>query len=198
MNTSARGERTREKILAAAGRRLRSLGMAGTTVNEVMRDAGMTHGGFYLHFESKEQLEAAAFSEATRQTRGRWFGGMERTEPERRVERLVKRYLSAEHRDGMAEGCPFASLAGEIAAANSAPMRGAFEAELLQSAGALAGQLERRTEQGQGKGRRRMDRALAILAVCVGGIVMARAVKSRSLSERILKACRTYVMERDG
>lgn len=189
MPLSKRGERTRETILEAASRRFRERGLAASSVGEIMRDAGLTHGGFYLHFDSKTELEAEAFSTATRGNRRRWFAGLNQTEPERRLERLVRRYLSPAHREGPAEGCPFASLAGEIAAGGSDELREAYERELKKSAAGVAEQVDGRT-RGE-----RMDRALGVLAVCIGGIMMARAVRSRRLSDRILRACRKFALE---
>lgn len=189
MALSKRGSRTRETILQAASRRFRERGLSASSVGEIMRDAGLTHGGFYLHFDSKTELEAEAFSTATRGNRRRWFAGLKDTEPERRVEQLVRRYLSPLHRDGPAEGCPFASLAGEIAASGSDELRGAYEQELKRSAAGVA-------ENVGGKTRAdRMDRALGLLAVCIGGILMARAVRSPRLSNRILRACRNFAIE---
>lgn len=189
MPHSRRGERTRETILQAASRRFRERGLAASSVGEIMRDAGLTHGGFYLHFDSKAELEAEAFSTATRGNRRRWFAGLKQTEPEHRVERLMRRYLSPAHRDGPAEGCPFASLGGEIAAAGSDELRDAYEQELKRSAAGVAENVGDRTRT------ERMDRALGLLAVCIGGLMMARAVRSRRLSDRILRACRNFALE---
>jgi len=189
MPLSRRGERTRETILEAASRRFRERGLAASSVGEIMKDAGLTHGGFYLHFDSKTELEAEAFSTATKGNRRRWFAGLKLTEPERRMECRVRRYLSPIHRDSPAEGCPFASLAGEIAAAGSDELRHAYERELKRSTAGMAENIDGETRAG------RMDRALGILAVCIGGLMMARAVRSRRLSDRILRACRNLAIE---
>lgn len=192
MALSKRGARTRRTILEAASRRFRANGLAASSVGEIMRDAGLTHGGFYLHFDSKTELEAEAFSNATRGNRRRWFSGLDQTETPRRFERLLKRYLNPVHRDGPAEGCPFASLGGEIAAGGSDELRDAYERELKRSAAGVADHVSGRTPTD------RTDRALAILALCIGGIVMARAVRSRRLSDRILRVCRNFALEAEA
>lgn len=192
MPMTSKGQKTRNRILTAAARRFRKQGMASTSVGDVMREAGLTHGGFYLHFESKEQLEAEAFSSATTVNRRSWFQGIGETEASRRLERLVRRYLNRPHRDRPDEGCPFASLAGEVAHSESESLRESYERELNRSAFSLAEEL-----QGSDRGSRG-DRALAILALCIGGILMSRAVRSRRLSDRILRACRKYILEAEG
>ncbi len=189
MPSSKRGENTRNAILEAASRRFRSRGLAASSVSDIMHDANLTHGGFYLHFESKEQLEAEAFSSATQGNRRRWFANLNQTPSSRRLERLIRRYLSPVHRDSPAEGCPFASLAGEIAVSDSEELRETYETELKQSAAAMAAEIKGGTQ------RDRMDKTLALLALCIGGLMMSRAVKSRRLSDRILRACRAFALE---
>src|SRR6202022_3861131 len=102
--TQAESERNRKQILEAAGRLFRERGFDGVGVDGLMKVAGFTHGGFYNHFASKEELEAEASAAGTAQAKA---GLVEsRSEPRRDAwERFVRRYLSAEHRGDPADGC---------------------------------------------------------------------------------------------
>jgi TetR/AcrR family transcriptional repressor of nem operon len=166
---------------------MRARGVAGTGVSVVMREAGLTHGGFYAHFPSKAGLVAEALSTAMQTNRALWFNGLDDADDATWVEHVIRRYLSRTHRDGSAEGCPLPALSAEVSR-ESAVVRAAYEAELRKTVTVLESRLRAVT------GERARDRALAVLALCVGGMLLARAVKEPRLSDEILNACRTAAL----
>src|SRR6218665_3292348 len=100
----------RERILAVAARRFREHGFAGISVADVMNEAGLTHGGFYGHFASKEELMAEACRRATADTLKLWTEARERNQ-ESPLADVAHQYLSARHRDHPGHGCAMAALA---------------------------------------------------------------------------------------
>jgi TetR/AcrR family transcriptional repressor of nem operon len=174
---------TRAKILAAAGTLFRRDGFHAAGVDKVMQEAGLTAGGFYAHFPSKEALLAEALVHAARAAGEMREGGLENSCGAEWLEGVIGRYLSPEHRAHPEAGCPLASLAPEIGRAGAAP-RQAFEAVLRQ-------QIKRVQSQLAASGGQVDDRhALAVLALCVGGLVLARGVLDESFADQILTACR--------
>jgi AcrR family transcriptional regulator len=118
--TGTKGSETRERILRAAAARFRRQGYVETSVNQVMRDAGLTHGGFYAHFPSKEDLFAEAVRRATDES-GDWLESqVEHLEGAEWVEAWVDAYLSDAHCEHSERGCPIPSLMPEVARAGSA------------------------------------------------------------------------------
>ena len=177
---------TRERILEAAGQRLRSEGLRGAAIATVMRDADLTHGAFYAHFPNKDALAIAALSHSLANNRKRWVGdeqlGKDENWPQRFL-RLAKRYLRKKHRDDWTNSCAIGALAGESARSGPA-FQAAFTEELKRSLNAICQRdfdtADKTTQQ----------QSLAFLALCVGGISLARAVGSDELSDHILRACR--------
>jgi TetR/AcrR family transcriptional regulator, transcriptional repressor for nem operon len=160
-----------DRIVKEASRLFRERGFESVTVGEVMRAAGLTHGAFYAHFNSKEELEkaAVAYGQTLSASRARNLGA---TRKGRRT--FKERYLSARHRDNPGDGCTMAALAQAVA--RSTPeLRVAFERGLEEILSARGG-----------------DRKDAIFqtAALVGGVVLARAVEDEQLSEEILRSVR--------
>jgi len=182
MTRKQQKEETRQRILGTAIRRMREQGLEGTGVNAVMKEAGLTHGGFYAHFDSKDDLASRAMAEATREQRQRWLAGIHETPPEERVVRLIARYLSPVHRDNTDSGCPMPSVAASVAHASD-EVRQAFEEELLGTVNALSELLDDDDTR---------QKAIGTMALCIGGMVMARAVADRELSDEILLAARGF------
>ena len=180
-------QQSHSRLLDAAAARLRAAGPADTGVAGVMADAGLTHGGFYGHFAGKDEMLRAAFQHAMRQSREAWFDGLEESRGAERLRWLAGRYLSARHRDRPEDGCALASLAGD-ASRQAADLNASFEAELLQSLSRLSDGLDREGEPAEAE--EIGDSAIAFLALCIGGLLTARAVADPALSERILRACR--------
>lgn len=170
---------TRAMILDRAAHRLRAEGLSGNAVHRLMRDCGLTHGGFYIHFPSKEALDVAALEAAMAQHSGR-VGAIspQVSRPERRKQR-ARAYLSRSHRDHPAEGCPLAALLSE-AAHGGAEFREAYQR-------LLAGVV---TDDGGHEGPPPPEEELALTALAMGALALARAVPDAALSDAILRAAR--------
>jgi TetR/AcrR family transcriptional repressor of nem operon len=147
-----------------------------------MEEAGLTAGGFYAHFPSKDALLAAALEYYADKPSGKLTVGLEDVSGREFVGAMVDRYLASSHRMRPESGCPLPSLAPEVSRAGKAP-RLAFE----RLVGDLIATVATHLPPGNVE-----DRAIAIVALCVGGMTLARAVHDPGLSDRILAACREY------
>jgi TetR/AcrR family transcriptional regulator, transcriptional repressor for nem operon len=179
--TGTRAETKREsldRILDAAARRIREEGLDGAAIAPVMRDAGLTHGAFYSHFSSKDDLASAAFSRAITTGRPHWIKPMRGESWRERLTSLARRYLTTAHRDDLATSCGFATLSSDAAHA-SGEFRASYEHELRGSLAAIC--------DGDDE---RLDDAIALMTVCVGGMALSRAVVDPKLSNRILRVAR--------
>lgn len=178
---------SRKRILAAAATLFREKGFDGICLAEIMKAAGLTHGGFYGHFGSKEDLETQALSLALAQGATDW-GQLLDSAPSRPLAALADDYLSPYHRDNRGEGCPFAAL-GADTARRSEPVRSAFTAGLESFLALLSNAVP-----GRSKAQRRR-KAIATLAEMVGAMILARAVNHPALSDEILAATLLNVSE---
>ncbi len=183
-----RKQRSRERILDAAAKRLRIEGLAGGGIADVMADAGLTHGAFYAHFAGKEELLCKALAHALAGQRKTWLGRPRQERWSDRLKRLAERYLTPAHRKDLARSCAFAALGSEAARATPA-FKAAFEQELLASLAAIC-QGDFPAEEAQ-----RQEEALAFLSLMVGSIILSRAVSSKELSDRFLHAGQTAVLK---
>src|ERR1700679_1950619 len=104
-----------QKIVKDASRRIRTEGLTGAAVSAVMRDAGLTHGGFYKHFESKDELLIESLGESFREITARLVHAGEQSHSEEPWKAIVKTYLSPEYCDYPERGCPLTTLAPELA-----------------------------------------------------------------------------------
>lgn len=180
--------RHRDEIVDAASRLFRARGVGAVSVPEVMAAAGLTHGGFYRHFPSKDALAAGAVEHAfafvtdrIRRLHARCGG-----DPTATRARFVDGYLSPAHRDGPDRGCPSAALATEIAhAAPDSTLRGAYGEALRRYVTTWAELLESGADPDE-----RERAALLDLSTMVGALVLARASAGDELSERILGVAR--------
>ena len=175
--------RSHEAILDSAARLLRERGVAGARVAEVMKGAGLTVGGFYAHFASKESLVDAAFRRTAAEMRGRLFSRLDEKPEADRAEVVLKRYLSARNRDETLLGCPLPAVVGEIG--TTAPEHAPVLAEEVER---LVGELETYLPARGRLPRRTL--ALGLVALMYGGLSFARAVRGTALSDEILEACR--------
>jgi TetR/AcrR family transcriptional repressor of nem operon len=178
-----------ERILDVATRLFRERGIDGVGVAEIMKAAGLTHGGFYGHFKSKEDLVAQACARAVSRMRQNWTNVIDQATGDP-VEALAATYLTPKHRDGAGRGCPMAALGPEIAR-QSAPVRRAFTDELRPFLDYLS-----RSVHGSSNGLRR-QRALATYATLVGALVVSRAVDDPNLSNEILSAVATTMHQNE-
>jgi TetR/AcrR family transcriptional repressor of nem operon len=176
-------EQTRGRIVAAAARRFREKGYRGAGVDDVMKAAGLTPGGFYAHFASKEDLLAETLAASSRQTREMLLTGLEEHTGADWLLQVMRRYLSRMHRDAVADGCAMPALTADVARSGDAS-RQRFESYLLE----LVGELVPKTPPAPGLEPE--DRVLASVALAAGGLMLARAVQDEALSDRILRACR--------
>jgi TetR/AcrR family transcriptional regulator, transcriptional repressor for nem operon len=177
-------ERTREEILSSAVRRLREHGISGASVAEVMKGAGLTVGGFYAHFESKDALVGAGLRSCMTQMRDVMRAHLGPGKGAEALAPLLRKYLSPGHRDHPEVGCPVPAVLSETPHAGE-PVREAFRDE-------MEAHLEVLGEHLDGPPSRRRHAALATLALMYGGLSLARALRGTPLSEEVLTACREY------
>jgi TetR/AcrR family transcriptional repressor of nem operon len=184
MNAKAeQKEQSHERILESASRLLRERGIAGAGVAEVMKGARLTVGGFYAHFASKEVLINEVLRRTAAQTRDNLFARIEDKPAAKRVEVILKRYLSAAHRDETEKGCPLPAVVGEVG--TTAP---AHAEALGQQIAAMSSAIEALLPA-EGRIPRRYL-ALGLVALMYGGLSLARALRGTPLSDEILLATR--------
>jgi TetR/AcrR family transcriptional repressor of nem operon len=176
-------ERTHERILESASRLLRERGIAGAGVAEVMRGASLTVGGFYAHFVSKEALIDEAIRRTATSLRDRLFARIEEKPEAARAEVILKRYLSAAHRDDLERGCPFPAVVGEVGTTANTHAEA-----LAEQIGAMASGIEALLPATGALPRRTV--ALGLVALMVGGLSLSRALRGTPLSDEVLKASR--------
>ncbi len=194
-SASGEGQRAQQKresltrILDAGAARLRADGPDGGAIGKVMQDAGLTHGAFYSHFANKDELAIAAFRHGLAGTRPRWIGKTRDASWGARAARLARGYLNRTHRDDRADSCAFSAV-GSDAARMPAEFRVAYEEELRKTLNAMGGRPVDDAWEHEF-----YDEAIATLALCIGGLVLSRAVESESFSTRILRVCRNAVAQ---
>lgn len=171
----------RERIVEAASRRFRERGFEGIGVADLMKEVGLTHGGFYGHFGSKEDLMAEACAAALSRSRERWQKRAQ-AHPEDPAGAIARMYLTPRHRDAPGDGCVMAALASE-AARQGPVVRHALIDGLKSAFDYLAGVIK----GGTPTARRR--KAIATYASWVGAMVLSRAAADDpQLSREILEA----------
>jgi TetR/AcrR family transcriptional regulator, transcriptional repressor for nem operon len=167
---------TRQRIVEAAGRRFKQDGIDGAGVATVMSDAGLTNGAFYAHFTSKEDLIANVLADQLRAQRH----SFDARAPDRAgLEAFIRSYLSPQHRDQCAEGCPSAALLDEICR-RPAATRQVFADELLGIADDIAARLHPADAEAARTG------ALTLFGMMIGTLQLARALTDRDLSDQLL------------
>ncbi|MGZ5872863.1 MAG: TetR/AcrR family transcriptional regulator [Bradyrhizobium sp.] len=180
---------THARIVKKASVRLREKGAHGIGVADLMKDAGLTHGGFYAHFDSREALVIEAFTHAMDRSTERWRRLAEQTPPEKRLSMIVNTYLTPLHRDDPGHGCAVPALGAEIAR-ESPKTRRVFAGRLEQMIGMLAAQIPDVPRKAARK------QAMAALATMIGTLVMARIAGGGDYSDEILGAGREAVLDR--
>ncbi len=176
----------RTRIIETAARLFRERGVDGIGVADLMKAAGLTHGGFYGHFASKEDLVAQACGRALAGSQAEWER-LIAAYPEDPLAAITARYLSAAHRDKPGQGCVFSALGNDVARQGPSIRRQVTDG-LRNLVNTLA-----RVIPGKSKATRR-DKALAAFAAMVGGLVLARAVDDPDLSDEILAAVSASVV----
>ena len=177
---------TRERIVAVAARAIRARGPNGVSVAEIMKEAGLTHGGFYGHFVSKDDLVAQASQRAMARAAMNWTN-VTAGAPKNPYAALLEHYLSPRHRDDPGHGWAFAALSGQAARCGK-PVRSAFASGLEALIEIIAKAVPSRSKSG----RRR--KAVAAVAELVGALMLARAVDDPALSNEILDAAKQELL----
>jgi TetR/AcrR family transcriptional repressor of nem operon len=180
---------THARIVKKASVRLREKGAHGVGVADLMKEAGLTHGGFYAHFDSREALVIEAFADAMDRSTERWRKLAEQTPPEKRLATIVGTYLTPLHRDDPGHGCAVPTLGAEIAR-ESPKTRKAFAAKLEQMIDMLAAQIPELPRKAARK------QAMAVIATLMGTLVLARVAGTGDFSDEILGAGREALLGR--
>ena len=178
--TKLEAAETRRKIVKTAAEEFRKYGINGVGLSDLMATAGLTHGGFYRHFESKDQLVAEACGAAIESTIENAWAPLLEQGKRHRLEAIVADYLSESHRDDSGGGCPFASLGSELARSSDNTRAVATEG-LSKMVDIIAAQFrELRPDAAK-------RRALVMVSTMVGAVTLARMVTDSKLSSTILR-----------
>lgn len=181
-------QRTRQRILTSARRLFNTHGFEGVTIDAIMADAGLTRGGFYAHFSSKEALFEAALLDVIPATPPQTpeSGTSARVAAQARhyILKQFEHYLSPAHRDNLAEGCPIAAHLSDAARADP-ELQAAFTRLTRTLTGLWAARLNAASPE-----TKTQDPRLALFSMTIGGLALARAVDDPALSNEILAACR--------
>jgi TetR/AcrR family transcriptional regulator, transcriptional repressor for nem operon len=176
-----------EKIVKDASRRVRAEGLNGAAVAEVMRDTGLTHGGFYKHFRNKDELLLESLGEAFHDIAGKLANVAEQAHGGTPWKAIVKAYLSLEYCDHMERGCPLTALAPELARVDKR-MRGQIFTELVKYKDRMLPFMP---------GRRTADKERAffsIFSTMIGAIEIARMLPEPSMREKVLATARDFLL----
>jgi TetR/AcrR family transcriptional repressor of nem operon len=176
-----------QKIVKDASRRVRAEGLNGAGVAVVMRDTGLTHGGFYKHFGNKDELLLESVSEAFREIADNLALAAEQSHPETAWEAIVKAYLSPEYCDHPERGCPLTTLAPELARLDKR-MRGQILAELVNYKDRMVPFMP---------GRRTADKERAffsIFSTMIGAVEIARMLPEPAMREKVLTSARDFLL----
>ncbi|HEV2136521.1 MAG TPA: TetR/AcrR family transcriptional regulator [Terracidiphilus sp.] len=180
-------DETRKKIVKDASRRVRAEGLTGAAVSAVMRDAGLTHGGFYKHFGSKDELLAASMEEAFREISERLARAGQHSPPGKAWKTIVETYLSPEHAAHPEFGCPVAALASELARSEKKVMT-RVHAQLARYKSTILPLMP---------GRQIADRErayLVIFSTMIGAIQIARMQPDSAAREKVLSTIRGFLL----
>ena len=174
---------TRARIIRKASKEFNQHGIAGTGLADVMKSAGLTHGGFYKHFQSKDELVAEAFERSLEKS----FQALEHSADEGEIAELINEYLSRVHRDNFDNACPLPALGTELWRAGGKTRQKASEGVLR-----FVSLVEKHLKDLPAKDRR--SRAHAIVAALVGSMMLSRIVTDPKLSDRLLRDTRDFVL----
>ncbi|WP_293677823.1 TetR/AcrR family transcriptional regulator [uncultured Phenylobacterium sp.] len=180
-------EETRRKVVRAAATAVRAKGPEGVGVAEIMAEAGLTHGGFYAHFPSKEALVVAAIDEAFGQSARRFARMLDGLDGPQSLGAFVDAYVSPAHRDNPASGCPIATLSSDLPRQGQ-PVRQAYE----RGVRALIGRLQNWLSED------RRHLAASLLAEMAGAVSLSRAMSDDEDAARLLADARANLKTRMG
>jgi len=181
-------QETHDRIVRKASVRLREKGAHGIGVADLMKEAGLTHGGFYAHFDSREALVIEAFAHAMDRSMDHWRKITGEVAPEKRLALIADAYLSVLHRDDPGHGCSIPALGAEIARENP-KTRKAFAGKLDEMIEMMADFIPNMPRKAARK------QAIATLATMAGTMLLARVAGSSELSDEVLKAGKDSALE---
>jgi TetR/AcrR family transcriptional repressor of nem operon len=182
--SSAHKQATRRRILSAASRAFRERGVAETGVDEVMRRAGLTHGGFYAHFHDKGELVAEACGEAFAAAKPNLERIAARPTTEQRIRLLIDSYLSARHCDNRGSGCLIVAVGADMARLRGAPRAG-YARGFAEHIGRLGAALRLSPDPTENR-----ERVIHLMSALVGALLFARAADGPGERDAILAAMR--------
>ena len=180
--------KTHRKIVRNASRQLRARGLNGPAVTTLMKASGLTHGGFYKHFGSREDLVIEAIEESLQELRARLVTAANRAGPGEGWKVIVRTYLSLELCDRPEEGCPIAALAPEMARTRS-PLKQRIAAAILKLRRELLPFMPGRNEE------EKAENFLAIFSSMVGTIAIARTMPDPAVRQKILNTVRDHLLK---
>ena len=175
--------KSHNRILDAAAQMMRASGVEATSVADVMKTAGLTHGGFYRHFKNKDELAAAAFQHAVEGVLAEVEVASSEAERMTALDKYVATYLSMTHVKDQGNGCPLASV-GVEAARNEGPLSTMASEAVWRMANILSPEDAKKPSDSIGQG-------LALMALLLGAITLARLVKDPERAAAILSAAQT-------
>ena len=185
----SRKEATHERIVEVAARAIRRTGYGGTGVADIMKEAGLTHGGFYAHFASREAMLAEAADRAGAEAVAALARIAAAAPPQQALQSLVRAYLSTAHVEGVETGCAVAALGSEMPR-QTAEVRRAATRRIKEQIDLVARQAPDWGQPGA------HERALVIVATMVGALVLARAVDDPKLSDALREAALNHLAPR--
>lgn len=182
----------KSKIVASARRLFNRHGFDNVSLDRIMCGAGLTRGGFYSYFRSKSDLytEVLGCFFTDPQWKSCWEGIEVDLASRKAGQQVVRAYLSRQHFEDVANSCPMVALPGDVTR-GSEDAKMAFETVFLAMVSVLARSVE-------GRGKRRQARAEAIAALCVGGMVVARALAHRDVADQLRDGCMAVALELGG
>jgi TetR/AcrR family transcriptional repressor of nem operon len=188
----AQAEENRRTVIAAASRLFRERGFDNVGLADLMGAAGLTHGGFYKQFASKDDLVNQACERALADSRDTWTRVLDEGQGEGRgkrgaLEALVRRYLSPNHRDRIGDGCAFPTLGPDVVRRDDA-LRRTFDSGVKAQLAMLEGAMP------DGAPEERRQAAMAAFATMVGGLLLSRLVEDDTLSRQLLDAAAAGVL----
>jgi TetR/AcrR family transcriptional repressor of nem operon len=180
-------QQTRNRIVKAAARRFRSRGSEGAAIGDLMRDLRLTHGGFYRHFDSKEDLFALVFEHSLDQVRQKFAPAVARAPQGQELKALIEAYLDTEHCANPAEGCPLAALASEVARrprSTRVAFQRALESHIRLIARFVPGENDTERER----------KAMTLFSGMAGTLAAARMMTDDASRQRLLDSAKLFYL----
>ncbi|CAD5108112.1 TetR/AcrR family transcriptional regulator [Zestomonas carbonaria] len=176
--------KTHQRIIEEAARRFRSDGVGATGLQSLMKGLGLTHGGFYAHFKSKDDLVETALAHSARQLQDELVQALDNDAP---LQSFIARYLSSAHRANPGEGCPLPTISAELGQRGQpSPTTDEVVKGRLAMIEATLG------------GEDAAEQSVVMLSAMVGALMLSRSVSDPELSDRLLKTTRKLLIEQAG